>query len=100
MNTTRCESPWWSVFAEAKIGYVPAAKVIEAAENLWTRDPREFRGLVRWCVGVAEQADAKEIHLRSDRSSGSDSRTYSAYFAENDQRGTARSQSHSWPLEN
>jgi hypothetical protein len=64
---------------EAKIGYVPASRVIAALQKRWERDPGEFSRLVSWAAQVAENSDAQVLQLASDRCPGTDSREYAGY---------------------
>ncbi|OBF84240.1 DNA primase, partial [Mycobacterium sp. 852002-51163_SCH5372311] len=62
--------------AEARIGYVPARTVIRTLRQQWDRDRQEFSRLVQWAIDVAENSNAKQLQLKSDRCSGTDSREY------------------------
>lgn len=62
--------------AEARIGYVPAKTVIRTLREYWDRDRGEFSRLVQWAIDVAENSNAEQLQLKSDRCPGTDSREY------------------------
>lgn len=64
---------------EARIGYIPARKVINALRACWpsARSNREFASLVTWAVEVAEGTNAETLQTISDRCPGTDTRQYS-----------------------
>lgn len=62
--------------AEARIGYVPARAVMRTLREYWDRDRSEFSRLVKWAIDVAENSNAEQLQLKSDRCSGTDSREY------------------------
>ncbi|WP_225344773.1 bifunctional DNA primase/polymerase [Mycobacterium intracellulare] len=62
--------------AEARISYVPARTVIRTLREYWDRDRGEFSRLVQWAIDVAENSNAEQLQLKSDRCSGTDSREY------------------------
>lgn len=64
---------------EARIGYIPARKVINALRACWpsARSNREFASLVSWAVEVAEGTDTETLQMISDRCPGTDTRQYS-----------------------
>jgi hypothetical protein len=61
---------------EARIGYVPARKVIVALRDTWDRHRDEFTRLVEWTIDAVEASDAEKLKLKSDRCPGTDSREY------------------------
>ncbi|WP_431233774.1 bifunctional DNA primase/polymerase [Mycolicibacterium psychrotolerans] len=61
---------------EARIGYVPAKKVVHALRDTWDRDRAEFTRLVQWTINAVEASDAEKLKLKSDRCPGTDSREY------------------------
>jgi hypothetical protein len=63
---------------EARIGYVPAKKVIATLRRQWPRERElgEFVRLVDWAASVAENSDADQLRYKSDRCPGTDSREY------------------------
>lgn len=64
---------------EARIGYIPAKKVIDALRERWPpgRGTREFQSLVQWAVDTASCANTKVLQMVSDRCPGTDTRQYS-----------------------
>ncbi|BBZ70801.1 bifunctional DNA primase/polymerase [Mycobacterium paraseoulense] len=68
-------------FCEARIGYVPAAKVVATLRQRWDRSPAEFSRLCVWAADIAQATDLDLLKLRSDRAKGSDSRRYSTKLA-------------------
>lgn len=62
--------------SEARIGYIPARVVIRTLREYWDRDRSEFSRLVQWAIDVAENSNAEQLQLKSDRCSGTDSREY------------------------
>jgi len=63
--------------SEARIGYMPAGKVIAALREQWPTNRRidEFDSLIRWAVKVAMDSDPESIQRVSDRPLGTDTRT-------------------------
>jgi hypothetical protein len=69
-------------FGEARLGYVAARNVYDVIRSRWTKSNREFEKLAQWCATVADESDAEVLKAKSDRTAGTDSRTYAAYFAQ------------------
>ncbi|WP_431236714.1 bifunctional DNA primase/polymerase [Mycolicibacterium aichiense] len=70
-----------TALSEAVAGVMPAQAVLDTLREKWTRSPREFNSIARWCAAVAEDCDREAVEAMSRRCSGSDSRIYAGKLA-------------------